>query len=141
MEAYAAPVIGEHVLGTILVVEDEYVIAQDVASQLERAGARVLGPVGRLGAALALLAQEPHVSGAILDVKLHDELVYTLAEALERRGIPYIFATAYGREELSPRFRHARYLGKPFTIRNVIATLRSAKAEALCVAPDKFEAS
>ena len=74
----------EEGLGTILVVEDEYVIAQDMAVQLERVGARVLGPVGRLDAALAMLAREPEVDGAVLDIKLHDQKVYTLAEALER---------------------------------------------------------
>lgn len=117
-------------LGTILVVEDEYLIAADLAAQLEKTGARILGPVGRLDAALAMLGREARVDGAVLDVKLYDERVYELAEALDRRGIPFVFATAFERAELRADFRQVPHVAKPFTVRQVVEALHAVQAGA-----------
>src|SRR5437868_11522432 len=61
----------------ILVVEDDYFVAADIACELAALGAVIIGPVGSLGAALALLAERAaQVDAASLDVNLHGELVY-----------------------------------------------------------------
>ncbi|MBQ0818915.1 hypothetical protein KBI52_01310, partial [Microvirga sp. HBU67558] len=51
----------------VLIVEDEYFIADDVAQVLERAGAAVVGPAPTREAALALLTSE-RVDIAVLDI-------------------------------------------------------------------------
>ena len=80
---------------TILVVEDEPLIALDLAAMVEDAGGEVVGPAGSVREALALLDARI-VTGAILDVNLSDGDVEPVAEFLLARGAPVIFHT--GRE-------------------------------------------
>ena len=82
------------------------------ACGLEDIGASVVGPAARVGDALALLDSEP-VDGAILDVSLDNEKVFSVAEALTARGIPFIFATGYSASDLPPAWRHVPRYEKP----------------------------
>lgn len=79
----------------VLVVEDEYLIASDLAMLLQDLGATVIGPVGSVTEALALLADEPALDAAILDINLRTEKVFPVADALRKRGVPFVFATGY----------------------------------------------
>ncbi|WP_372425999.1 response regulator [Salinarimonas chemoclinalis] len=79
----------------ILVVEDEYFIADDLAQALAAEGAEVIGPVGDPREALALIARE-RIDRAVLDINLRGELVFEVASALKARGVPFVFATGYG---------------------------------------------
>ena len=80
---------------TVLVVEDEAIIAVMIADVLNELGATVLGPAGSLQQALAL-ADDPRIEAAILDVNLRGERVAPIAARLFDRGIPFAFATGYG---------------------------------------------
>jgi len=91
----------------ILVVEDEYMLASDIARFLEAHGAAIIGPVGRVRAALDLVAEQ-QPDAAVLDVNLHNEPVYPVADALIDRGVPIVFATGY--DELLMR---RPYIGLP----------------------------
>jgi len=83
---------------TVLIVEDEYLLALGLQIILEQDGWRVLGPAGSVGDALALLRQElPQI--AVLDVNLGTEYVTPVAEFLKSRGVPFALATAYHRPE------------------------------------------
>jgi len=79
----------------ILVVEDEYMMAEDLRHDLEKAGAKVVGPVPSVAGALRLLAEEGVIDGAILDVNLRGEKAYPVADVLRERGIPFVLATGY----------------------------------------------
>lgn len=76
----------------ILVVEDEYFIADDLALELEGHGAVVVGPVPSLNAALELI-ETRQVDAAILDIELDAETAYPVADALDRREIPFVFVS------------------------------------------------
>jgi CheY-like chemotaxis protein len=86
---------------TILIVEDELVIALDLATTLERRGAHVIGPATTIAAALALIDGSRRIDAAVLDINLRDELVFPVADALRDRNVPYVFATGYG-EDIIP---------------------------------------
>ena len=89
-------------------------VAEVIAELLEMAGVTVIGPVSRVGAAVAL-AQRERLDGALLDVNLAGENSGPVAEALRARGIPFIFLTGYGDAgALPPAFRHAPHMAKPF---------------------------
>ena len=61
----------------LLIAEDEYMIALDLAEFFEDAGAEVIGPVGSVKDALALIVREgARLGGALLDVNLHNEKIY-----------------------------------------------------------------
>lgn len=97
----------------VLVVEDEYFTAVELARMVANLGGEVLGPVGRLSQA-RLLACGEAIDAAVLDVKLNGETSLTLVEELLARGIPLILATGYGSDMLPERFAGVPRLSKPY---------------------------
>lgn len=98
----------------VLVVEDEALVALDLQFALEDEGAIVIGPALSLPDALELLAREPQIDGAILDVDLAGIEVYPAADLLRTRGIPFVFHTGHGsRASLSERFPGSLTCNKP----------------------------
>lgn len=80
----------------ILIVEDEYVLASELAKFFEEQGASVAGPAGTLKSAMALVAREgSRLSVATLDINLRGERVYPVADALIQLRVPIIFTTGY----------------------------------------------
>lgn len=79
----------------ILIVEDEPYIALDLAMAVKDAEGRVVGPVGSVKEALALLAAGG-VAGAILDVTLRDGDVVPVLDVLLKLGIPLTIQTGVG---------------------------------------------
>jgi CheY-like chemotaxis protein len=104
----------------ILVVEDDYLLAQDLLEELLRRGAQVMGPVGAVAEALALLQSSPPPSMAILDIKLGDELVYPLADALRDRGVPFIFATGYDASAIPKVYKDVPLMEKPVALEEAL---------------------
>lgn len=108
----------------ILVVEDDYLVAQVLVDFLEEAGATVVGPVGWVDEALALIeASAAGIDGAILDINLHGSRSYPVADALTGRSIPFIFATGYGSDALDEPYRMHRRCEKPFDHSGLISAL------------------
>jgi CheY-like chemotaxis protein len=109
----------------VLIVEDEYYIAQDLRFALESEGARVIGPVAGVSEALALI-QEGRVDAAVLDLDLESGGdAYPVAEALRSLGIPFVFATGYDRRSIRPEFGAVPHVGKPYEHGVLIGTLSS----------------
>jgi CheY-like chemotaxis protein len=109
---------------TVLVVEDDFIVAYDMQMMLEEQGARVLGPATNLAEAQQLLAKErPTV--AVLDVNLNGEYVFPLADALRAQDVPFLFATAYAdQDQLFPQAaRSVPRLPKPVLPNVLIAQL------------------
>ncbi len=98
--------------GSIMLVEDEVIVALAVSDLLADLGFSVIGPFNRVSDACRALT-EKHVDAAILDVNLDGEMVYALAKMLDDRKIPFVFATGYGSESIEPGFEHIPVLQKP----------------------------
>jgi CheY-like chemotaxis protein len=80
----------------LLVVEDEYLIAADLAASLESLGVEVIGPAASVTEALSLVKTAgSRLDGAVLDINLRNERVYPVADVLTAQGVPYIFTTGY----------------------------------------------
>ncbi|HEX4194862.1 MAG TPA: response regulator [Stellaceae bacterium] len=108
----------------ILVVEDDYLVAQVLVDLLEDAGATVIGPIGWVDEALTLITDPAHrLDAAVLDVNLHGSKSYPIADALADRSIGFIFATGYGADALDGAYRDHRRCEKPFNQRTLIAAL------------------
>lgn len=97
----------------VLLVEDEYFIADELRRSFESAGATILGPVGRVAEALILVNETARIDGAVLDVNLHDVMIYPVADALRERGVPFVFATGYEKMALPTRFADVCHCEKP----------------------------
>jgi CheY-like chemotaxis protein len=97
----------------VLVVEDEFLLAMELETLLERRGCTVLGPVPTVRQALATL-EEQRPEMALVDVNLKGELATPIAVALRERGIPFVLLTGYSDRQLSePELREAPRLDKP----------------------------
>jgi CheY-like chemotaxis protein len=97
----------------VLIVEDEYYLAADLELALEAEGAGVVGPISDLPNALYEVARGGF-DAAVIDINLNGEYVYDLADELRRRGIPFVFATGYSREDIPLRFSDVLRFEKPF---------------------------
>ena len=104
-----------HILGrSVLVVEDEALVALDMEETLKAAGLHVMGPAASVAEAMALLeAGTP--DAAILDLNLRGELVTPVARKLREIGVPFVLATAYNhlRSDEEQAFSGVANLGKP----------------------------
>lgn len=109
----------------ILIVEDEYLLADDLSETLVEAGAEVLGPIASIEDATAFIAGEAAIDAAVLDVNLRGDMVFPVADALRARGIPFAFATGYDEWALPERFADAPRVEKPFKGFRVAALLGS----------------
>lgn len=125
----------------ILVVEDEYLIADDLCTALTDAGAQVLGPAPDVLHAEALIAAEGVIDGALLDINLNGAKGFPVADVLLTRGVPFIFATGYDQWAIPDRFAHVPRLEKPIRERQLRAVLGPLVAPKTCspssVAPDR----
>ena len=98
----------------VLVVEDEYIIAAELAQLLEEAGADVIGPVGTVADALNLIASNRNrIDGALLDINLHGERVYPVADALSEAGVGFVFLSGYDAMLLPKTYERVPRCEKP----------------------------
>ena len=99
----------------ILLAEDFFGLAIMVRQMLENAGCVVVGPVPSVEKGLAI-AEGESLDGALLDVSLKDGKVFPLAQRLQERQVPFIFATAYDDAWAIPeQYRGAPRVTKPFS--------------------------
>jgi CheY-like chemotaxis protein len=111
----------------VLVVEDEMLVAMLVESMLVELGHSVIGPVGWLDKAVPL-AEREELDFAVLDLNINGGKAYPVAAALEGRGIPFIFATGYGRAGLAAPYEDHPTLQKPFRVEDLRAAIEASCA-------------
>src|SRR3954453_11157705 len=97
----------------ILLVEDEYFIADDMAQSFREHGIEVVGPAASVADALDLIRDTERLDGAVLDINLRGEMVFPVADALETRNVPFLFATGYDAAIVPARYRHIPRCEKP----------------------------
>ncbi|NWJ27591.1 Crp/Fnr family transcriptional regulator [Rhizobium sp. Td3] len=110
----------------VLVVEDDYLIATSLKAQLYDIGINVVGPVPSIDLAQERLRTESDIAGAVLDIKLNDELVFPIADELERRGVPFVFATGFEPDIVPARHADKIVLRKPAEGRAIALALAGA---------------
>ena len=100
----------------LLLVEDEYMIAADLAQTLESFGVEVVGPAGSVEDALRLIDAGERIDAAVLDINLRGERVYPVAEALGEKAVPFVFATGYDAWAIPPAYAEAPRCEKPVDV-------------------------
>ena len=106
----------------ILVVEDEYYLADDLAAALRDAGGEVFGPVGSLHDA----EQAVRAAGfdcAIVDMNLRGDMAFPIADQLGDAGIPFVIATGYNSASLPDRFADVPRVEKPSDSARIVAAV------------------
>jgi len=87
----------------VLIVEDEYYIAAELEAALQSQGAEIVALSGELSDALNL-AMGGGFDAAVIDLNLHNELAFSLADKLVEQHIPFVIATGYSAEVIPKRF-------------------------------------
>ena len=103
----------------VLVVEDEPVVAMCLEDILEELGCVTIGPASRLAEGLRL-AETDAFDAAILDIDLSGERSTPIAQALQVRGVPFVFASGYG---APPEGFGAAMIEKPYRAAAIGAAL------------------
>lgn len=106
----------------VLVVEDEYFIADEMRRAIQAAGGAVEGPYPDVDQALSVV-RDGACDVAVLDVNLRGEMVYPLAEALQWKGIPFVFATGYELESVPDRLKGIPVWQKPIVPTDLVSNL------------------
>lgn len=108
----------------ILVVEDEWFLADYIVASIQAAGGEVTGPCSSVRQTLDLLGGgAPPPDAATLDIQLIDGQSYPVAEELARLGVPFVFASAFDPSTLPARFARRPILTKPFAAYQVVEAL------------------
>ena len=113
---------------TVLVVEDEWLLAEDLKEELESLGCKVLGPAPSCAAALELLFRDHKPDLACVDTQLGPETCEAVLEECQRLGIPVVISTGHHPREL-PTFATGRpLLSKPHSRAELEQSLSAATA-------------
>jgi DNA-binding NtrC family response regulator len=107
----------------VLVVEDEYYIADDLKRTLDAAGAQVIGPVSTIAKAIEAIDRGAF-DCAVIDLNLHGESAVPIADRLEQEGISFAIATGYGSDTVPDRLKHVPRIEKPFDPRALVEVMR-----------------
>ncbi|SRR5690348_7096181 len=100
----------------ILVIEDEYFLAEDIAQALKAHGANIVGPIGELDEATQIVERDVAIDAAVLDINLRSEMVFSLARVLRTRMVPFVFTSGYDRSSIDLEFQDVPLCGKPLDL-------------------------
>jgi DNA-binding NtrC family response regulator len=99
---------------TVLLVEDEFLIAADMIDFFEDLGARVAGPFGNVTTALEAIGLEGRrYDIGVLDINLHGGRSWPVADALSALSIPFVLVTGYDADTMPEAYRGAPQCLKP----------------------------
>jgi DNA-binding response OmpR family regulator len=110
----------------VLIVEDEFIIADEIASSVAAAGYEVVGPVGSVESAQAALDTGTHPDFAIVDANLRGGSSARIAHRLRDLGVPFCVCTGYRFTDLKPTFGDVTLLQKPVDAETLIAVIQAA---------------
>ena len=110
---------------TVMVVEDEPIVAQDMIFMLQDAGYNTVGPFRSIKSALeGLSSNRPDF--VLLDVNLTDGQVFPVADALYENGTPFAFCSAhFVKGECEQAYPGIDVIAKPFVASEVLGVVGS----------------
>ena len=117
---------------SVLLVEDEALIRMMVAGMIEELGHTVVAEAGNIADA-SNIAKSADYSIAILDINLRGCRIDPVAEIIDRRGLPFVFASGYGVKGLPEKFCDRPVLQKPFLTRQLEKAIDAALGRAASI--------
>lgn len=113
---------GKHVL----VVDDEPLLAYDMADLLQLHGARTVGTCATIEEAIAAIESGDRIDCAVLDIQIGHDEIWPCATLLRDRGIPFVFVSALcGMRALPDEFAGRPFLPKPLNPMRLRESLQS----------------
>ena len=109
----------------VLVVEDDYLQSDGIASCVTDAGGEIAGTADQAEQAKAIVAANG-IDVAIIDINLGGGPSFDLASYCLAKKLPFIFVTGYDCDEIPAEFRSVHCLQKPYSERDLIEALADA---------------
>jgi len=110
---------------SILLAEDQFLIAMDTEHGLLERGAADVRVVPSIRDALRLLT-DFRPDAAVLDFSLADGPAIAVAEALTALQVPFVFATGHGDNGAIPApYRHVPIVRKPYSVEDLVTNLNA----------------
>jgi len=106
----------------VLIVEDEALVALDIAGQLTEAGLTIVGPALSVANALNLIGKGG-CDAAVLDINLGHESSEPIVQELRAQNIPFVILTGYANSAALPSYGGAPVISKPARPVELVATL------------------
>jgi CheY-like chemotaxis protein len=98
---------------SVFLVEDETLIRMMIAGMIEELGHTVVAEAANIANAMRL-AETADFEIAILDINVGGDRIEPVAEIIDGRHLPFVFASGYGAAGLPARFHNRPVLQKPF---------------------------
>ena len=112
---------------SVLIVEDEVLIALEAEAELLRAGTGAMTRAHSIEEAERCIASSPF-DVAILDANLNGRPSFPLADLLADRGIAFVFASGYSHlDGLPERWRGVPLVHKPYSSAELVAAIDEAR--------------
>jgi CheY-like chemotaxis protein len=108
-----------------MLVEDETLIRMMIAGMIEELGHTVVAEAANIGDALKL-ARTAGFQLAVLDINIAGDRIDPVAEIINDRHLPFVFASGYGAAGMPERFRDRPVLQKPFLIERLRDAMQTA---------------
>jgi DNA-binding NtrC family response regulator len=108
---------------SVLMVEDEYLIADALCSAFELEDVRVVGPFQNVARAMDALDKGATADAAVLDVNLNGERVFPLADRLMADNVPIVLTTGYDSDAIPRDYEHLERLQKPVHLHELFGCL------------------
>ena len=109
----------------VLVLEDEFIIADEIASILEDAGHTVLGPTPTIDSAMSRLEEEGKPDAAIIDANIRGDSSVVVAHRLRELQVPFCLCTGYRSGDMASEFGDVAIVQKPVNPADLLATIQS----------------
>jgi DNA-binding response OmpR family regulator len=116
---------------SVLMVEDEYLIADALCSAFEMEDVRVVGPFSNVAAAMEALDKGATADAAVLDVNLNGERVFPLADRLMADNVPIVLTTGYDSDAIPRDYAHLERLQKPVHLHELFGCLNGLLAKSV----------
>jgi two-component sensor histidine kinase/CheY-like chemotaxis protein len=107
----------------VLVVEDESLIGMLTMDMVKELGYATLGPLTNIADAAEVI-ERSQFDIAVIDLNLNGKPAYPLAEALDNKGVPFVFVTGYAPDSIDERFSHVPLIQKPIPREALAKALR-----------------
>ena len=110
-----------------MVVEDEFIIADEIAAIVEDSGNEVIGPFGSIEEATSGISAADKPDLAILDANLRGKSSAVVARKLQELGVPLCLCTGYRSDDLRATFGEVAILQKPINPRALVALIEGVR--------------
>jgi CheY-like chemotaxis protein len=112
----------------VLIAEDEYSLAKVMVEEFAKLGVETIGPASTVKRALDLVEHSGPLDVAVLDIKLRNEMIFPVADALRARGVPFVFTTGYSQKIIPDRYKDVVRYEKPFDVAEIARVVAQISA-------------